>query len=514
MMEKYLSVAEMVSVEKAADAAGHTYDKMMACAGASLADEILAAYSHYENKEVLALVGSGNNGGDALVALKKMLQKGWHANAYLISKRENDRLVTDFLQHGGRADYLDDDPGMANLANLVSKTDVLVDGLLGTGIHLPLREPIPEVLKAACQALDACEEKPAVVAVDCPSGVDCDSGEAAEECIPADLTVSMASVKQGLLKLPAFSLLGKLVVGDIGLLEGLSEWEGIDRVVLDISVLENLPRRPLNAHKGTFGTALVIAGSRSFSGAALLAGKAAFRSGTGWVEMAVPEAIQLALVGAFGEATWLPLPDDDGVIVEGAAEVIKAQLGKETAALIGPGFGQHQSTKQFLDNLLSADLPPLVIDADGLKLMAQLKEWWTRIPGSSILTPHPGEMSVLCGLSVEEIQADRVAAAEKFSKQWGHVVVLKGAFTVVAEPEGRTAILPVATPALARAGTGDVLAGIILGLRAQGVGAFVAACAGVWLHAQAGLLAAAEVGSTAGVLAGDLIEVLPWLLPE
>jgi hydroxyethylthiazole kinase-like uncharacterized protein yjeF len=514
MMEKYLSIAEMITVEKAADAAGHSYEKMMACAGASLAEEILTAYSYYENKEILALVGSGNNGGDALVALKKMLQKGWHANAYLTSKRENDRLVTDFLQHGGRVDYLDDDPDISNLAALVTKSDVLVDGLLGTGIRLPLKAPIPEVLAAANLALDACEQKPAVVAVDCPSGVDCDSGEAAEECIPADLTVSMAAVKQGLLKLPAFGLSGKLVIGDIGLPEGLPEWEEIKRVVLDASVLENLPKRPLNAHKGTFGTALVVAGSRSFSGAALLAGKAAFRSGAGWVEMAVPEEIQLALVGAFQEATWLPLPNTDGAIAENAADVIKAQLAKETAALIGPGFGQHQSTKKFLDNLLSAELPPLVIDADGLKLTSQLKEWWARIPALSILTPHPGEMSVLCGLSVEEIQADRAATAEGFSKQWGHVVVLKGAFTVVADPEGRTAILPVATPALARAGTGDVLAGIIVGLRAQGMEAFEAACAGVWLHAQAGLLAAAEVGSTAGVLAGDLIEVLPWLLPE
>jgi NAD(P)H-hydrate epimerase len=423
-------------------------------------------------------------------------------------------LVRKYSAEGGRLTYFDEDQELAALAKLVADAGVVMDGLLGTGIRLPLREPVPGVMAAVNRALGACEIKPPVIAVDCPSGVDCDSGEVAEECIPADLTVCMAAVKQGLLKLPAFGLLGKLVVGDIGLPQGLPEWEKITRVVLDPTILRKIPPRPLDGHKGTFGTALVIAGSRSFTGAALLAGKAAFRSGAGWVHMAVAEEIQLGLVGAFPEATWLPLPGFHGVISEDAAGVVLEGLNKETAVLIGPGMGQEFTTRRFLEKLLSPELPPLVIDADGLKLLAQFDRWWDYLPGQTVLTPHPGEMSVLCGRSVKDIQAERVATAEEYALKWGHVVVLKGAFTVMAAPGGETAILPLATPALARAGTGDVLAGIILGLRAQGMGAFEAACAGVWLHAQAGLLAAAEMGSTAGVLAGDLIEVLPWLLPE
>lgn len=513
-MEKYLSVAEMIAVEKAADANGHTYEKMMAHAGASLAKAVHDAYSQLNDKQVMGLVGSGNNGGDALVAMSLLMQRGWRANAYLTARREDDPLVSEFLQSGGRVEYLDEDQDLEKLQARVKAADVILDGLLGTGIRLPLRAPIPSVLQAVKNAIEACEIQPQVVAVDCPSGVDCDSGEMAEECIPADLTVCMAAIKQGLLDLPAYGLLGQLVVGDIGLPPGLPEWEKISRRVLDHTILRKIPPRPLSAHKGTFGTALVIAGSKSFAGAALLAGKAAFRSGAGWVNMAVVEDIQMGLVGAFPEATWMPLPGYQGVINEDAAEVVKEGLTKETALLIGPGMGQEFTTQRFLEQLLTPDLPPLVIDADGLKLLGKLEEWWTKLPDMAVLTPHPGEMSILCDSQVEEIQKERVATAEEWAERWGHVVVLKGAFTVVAEPGGETAILPVATPALARAGTGDVLAGIILGLRAQGMDAYEAACAGVWLHAEAGKLAAEEVGSTAGVLAGDLIKVLPWLLTE
>jgi NAD(P)H-hydrate epimerase len=175
----------------------------------------------------------------------------------------------------------------------------------------------------------------------------------------------------------------------------------------------------------------------------------------------------------------------------------------------------ENTTKKFLDHLLTRNtLPPLVIDADGLKLLAQLDNWANRIPDQSVLTPHPGEMSVLTGMETEEIQSNRVEAAESFSKKWGQVVVLKGAFTVVAEPDGQTGIVPVASPALARAGTGDVLAGLITGLRAQGMDAYSAALAGAWLHAQAGLAAAKRLGGTAGVLAGDIIREIPILLPR
>jgi NAD(P)H-hydrate epimerase len=225
-----------------------------------------------------------------------------------------------------------------------------------------------------------------------------------------------------------------------------------------------------------------------------------------------------------------------GVIAEGAAGVLRQNLERANALLVGCGFGLEDTTAAFLSALLGGPkasrgpigfvhpaqgasaqkggLPPMVIDADGLKLLARIPNWPQVLPSNSVLTPHPGEMAVLTGLSKEELQGDRVASAERFAKEWGHVVVLKGAYTVIASPVGETAIIPVATPALARAGTGDVLAGLIAGLRAQGVEAFPAAWAGAWIHAQAGLRAAELLGGSASVLAGDVLDQIAEVLRD
>jgi NAD(P)H-hydrate epimerase len=207
-----------------------------------------------------------------------------------------------------------------------------------------------------------------------------------------------------------------------------------------------------------------------------------------------------------------------------------------TVLLWGPGFGIEESTAGFVRRLVEgrgarskprgigfvggasvkeeagATLPPMVIDADGLKLLARMSEWWKMLPPLAVLTPHPGEMAILTGKTVEELQADRLGAAAAYASTWGHVVVLKGAMTVVAAPDGRACVIPVATSALAHAGTGDVLAGMIAGLRAQGVAPYEAAAAAAWLHAQSGLLAAESLGHEASVLASDMIEVLPEVL--
>jgi NAD(P)H-hydrate epimerase len=228
-----------------------------------------------------------------------------------------------------------------------------------------------------------------------------------------------------------------------------------------------------------------------------------------------------------------------GVIASEAADVLMKNLERATALLIGPGLGLEDTTRDFIANLLKGkaeiathgrmgfvqgkgtntdlkpvSLPALVFDADGLKLLSRLPDWPKLLPQPAILTPHPGEMSILTGLAIDEIQKDRLNVARKFSQEWGHVVVLKGAFTVIAAPDGRTTTIPLATPALARAGTGDVLAGLIVGLRAQGVDAYDAARAGAWIHAQAGQLAAEIEGSTGAVMAGDVLEAIPDVIAD
>jgi len=512
---KLVSVAEMVAIEREANARGLSYERMMENAGTGLGEVIHDAYSHLSEHSVLGLIGSGNNGGDTLVALSFLAEKDWKATAYIVRPRPaGDRLMERFESKGGRIFLLEKDPDLEQLIELIQDHWVLLDGVLGTGIQLPLKGRVATVLDKTRELVAAMAKPPAVVAVDCPSGVDCDSGQAAEETIPADLTVTMAAVKKGLLEFPAFQLLGKLELVGIGLAEDMELWRDIRRTVPDTDwVRARLPKRPLNAHKGTFGTALVVGGCANYTGAVLLAGKAAYRIGAGLVTLAIPKTIHTSLAGHFPEATWLPLSDQDGYIAEEASDELLHNLERATAMLIGPGFGLEEASRRFIFQVIEKkskknrpDLPPLVMDADGLKLLAQLEGWPGLIPPRTVLTPHPGEMSVLTGLSTAEIQANRMQWAEKQAREWGHVLILKGACTVVAGPDGRTAVVPMATPALARAGTGDVLAGLVVGLRAQGVEAFEAAVLSAWIHAQAGIRAAARLGSTTSIMAGDVLE--------
>lgn len=535
---KFVSVDEMRVVESQADAAGLSYAQMMENAGKSLADII-----HHKvqleatTRSVLALVGSGNNGGDALVALSYLADWGWSVTAYLVKPRPHDLLVERVEKIGTVIKHASKGASEV-LGELIQTSDLILDGILGTGARPPLGSDIGEILNLVKDRTSNKSRRALIVAVDCPSGVDCDTGAAPENALKADLTVTMAAVKQGMFRFPAANLIGDLQVASIGRLDGLPGWDSIKRFVVDPDwVSDRLPERPADAHKGTFGTALVCAGSMNYTGAAWLSGQAAYRIGAGLVTIAIPEPLYNALAGQFPEATWLVLPDEMGVLSGQAAPVLMKNLGKATALLLGPGWGQEDSTLDFLDRLLDPDhtdfgrsfgfgaahpshgevrragaLPPLVIDADGLKLLTKIDDWHKRLPANTVLTPHPGEMSILSGVNKEEILSDRIAVAERFAHNWGHVVVLKGAYTVIAAPDGLTALIPVASAALARAGTGDVLAGLIIGLRAQGVEAFPAAVIGAWIHAQAGLSAARKLGSSASVLAGDVLRHVPDVL--
>jgi NAD(P)H-hydrate epimerase len=535
-MMKFVSVAEMIAVEKEADQSGLSYARMMENAGSGLAKVIHDRYNYLMPGPVLGLVGSGNNGGDTLVALDYLSKWGWQGRAYIVRPRPaDDPLMSRLIATGGQIIDGETDPKREELANQLVDCALLLDGVLGTGIKLPLRGTIAEVLGFSGGMIKRMEQPPTVIAVDCPSGVDCDSGEVAEECLPADLTVTMAAIKKGLLSFPAYTYLGDLHLVGIGLDENMPVWKDVNRWVVDEDyVQDNLPTRKLDAHKGTFGTALVIAGSKNYPGAALLAGQAAYRAGAGLVTLAVPETIFPALAGNFIEATWLPLAHEDGSISQKSSRSILMNLAKATAVLVGPGFGLAETTARFISDLVdglqridesggkageagsinSRKQPAFVFDADGLKLLARIPDWHVRLPALSVLTPHPGEMAVLTGVPVVEIQSDRIGIAEAYAKRWGHVVILKGAFTVIASPDGRTAMIPIATPALARAGSGDVLAGLVVGLRAQGVSPYLAAALGAWIHARAGLRAAAVLGSTAAVIAGDILQGVVDVLAE
>lgn len=532
---KLVTVAEMRSIEAEANQKGVSYSDMMERAGDGIADVIKRYDPSIASKSVWGIIGSGNNGGDALIALLNLSSSGCKVTAYLASERKDDPILERIHAAGINVITDENEAERANLAEKLEDCDLLIDGLLGTGFKLPLRSTYADLIRI----VNACAHAYKIISVDCPSGIDCDSGELAEEFIHADITVCLQAVKVGLLTFPAYQYVGVLEVVDLMLPPDLDVEKNIKREVATAEcVARLLPKRPLQAHKGTFGTALIIAGSINYTGAAHLAGHAAYRIGAGLVQMAIPGPIYAALAGQFPEATWLLLPHEMGVIQAGAAKIILQNLDKVTAILLGSGWGVEDTTREFLEKLITGKmqserrrngigfvmmdaeddplaanyLPPLVIDADGLKLLAKLPDWPVVLPKNSVLTPHPGEMSIMTGLSIAEIQNHRMEIARTFAEEWGHILVLKGALTVVSAPNGRQSVVPVANPALARAGTGDVLAGIITGMIAQGIPPYEAAVAAVWIHAQAGIEASERIGHPASVLAGDVVNAIPRVL--
>lgn len=543
---RVVTVKEMRQLEAAADAAGHSYAQMMEIAGQRVAEAIQARCT-VKGAKVLVLVGPGNNGGDGLVAARYLAKAGAEVHGYLLKPRdpaqdENFRLA---IECEVETTFASNDHEWERLRRLTSEAHVLVDALFGTGTQPPLRGAVAELLRSVKEVLAERArptlpslvrlgglpappqvDRPLIVAVDGPSGMDFDNGELDDSALCADLTVTFAYPKRGHFLFPAAAALGELVVADIGI-TSLSTSESDLEVATPEMVRELLPARPPMAHKGTFGRALIIAGSVNYTGAACLAGAAAARAGAGLVTVALPSEIHSAVAARLTEATYILLPHELGVIAPSAVEVLSEYLEAYDALLIGPGLGRERPTKEFLQELLGAaehrpigfvptsevteresSLPPLVLDADALNILAELPDWPKRLPTQSVLTPHPGEMARLMHCTVAEVQADRVGAAQKQAALWQHVVVLKGAYTVIAAPDGRTVIQPFANAGLASGGTGDVLAGTIVALRAQGLGAFEAAVAGAYLHAAAGEYVRAEKG-VAGTVASDLLTHLP-----
>lgn len=358
-----------------------------------------------------------------------------------------------------------------------------------------------------------------VLAVDCPSGLNCDTGALDPAAVQASVTVTFACPKWGQVQFPGAGACGLLAVADIGVPAELTADIPAELVGPE-DVRRWLPSRPADAHKGTFGRVLIAGGSLNYTGAAYLSAAAATRAGAGLVTLAIPLPLHAALAGVLPEVTWLPLPGPEGThTAAGAMKLLRAAENYD-ALLIGPGLTSDADADEFIQTIFSdAGLSKerwqgaVVVDADALNLLAKLPAWPDRLPPNSILTPHPGEMARLTGLTVGEVNARRIENARGWAARWGHIVLLKGPHTVIAAPDGRAAVLPFALPALATAGSGDVLAGAIVALRAQGLAAFEAAVLGAYLHGQAGLLIS-RTGTLGGIVARDILASLPEALRQ
>ncbi|MEI7770939.1 MAG: NAD(P)H-hydrate epimerase [Chloroflexales bacterium] len=530
---KLVTTQEMRALERAAVDAGATWAGLMEQAGCGVAQVAIGRLMR--GGRALVLVGPGNNGGDGLVVARHLHDAGYPTQLYLWRRPDDpdDANRQRCRQRDISELSAEDDPAHTALRSALAAADLVIDALLGAGISRPVQGDLADIVTAVNAARAARGDSCTVLAIDLPTGVDSDSGAVAGAAIRADLTVATGVIKRGTLLYPGRVASGAIALADIGIPP-----QNLEACMSEMLTAEYarrlLPARPAEAHKGDFGKALIVAGSLHYPGAATLACAAAGRVGAGLVTLAASRTV-LGASGRGPEVTLQPLSEGEwGAIGPSAAEELGKALEGYAAMLIGPGLGQADPTKEFIRRIFgleqpkararvgflsgpsaeapsdggkALDLPTTVLDADGLNLLAAIEDWPEHLPhGRFIFTPHPGEMRRL--LKVDALPADLVACATDAARAWGQVVVLKGATTVVADPDGRSLVYDGANPALATAGTGDVLAGVIVGLLAQGMAAFAAAALAVYLHAAAGARVRDDLGE-AGALASDLLPQLP-----
>ena len=519
----------MAAIEQAADCSGVSLDTLMENAGLAVARAARDELGGAVGVRVVILVGPGNNGADGLVVARHLRRWGADVVCCLLTRRPEHDPKLDLAREYGVE--IIPSPGNTTLDRLLRRSHLVIDAVLGTGRSRPLDGPVRDAM-LTLQRLRRNSvgpepvEGPLWLALDLPTGLNPDTGEVDPACPRFDTTLALGYPKVGLLRFPGAERTGRLRVLDIGIPSGLPEEQSVDMEMLTPQwVASNLPPRPLDSHKGTYGHALVVAGSRHYVGAAWLASQASVRAGTGLTTLASPEGVYPIAAAKGAEAIHLPLTQDEhGRIHPSAAAVLvqaahpepvegRAARRPYTAALIGCGMGWSEETIEFLRLLLTETRErlsglPILIDADGLNNLSNIENWPAQVNGPLVLTPHPGEMSTLTGIPVGHIQADREGVAREWSNRWNATLVLKGAHTVIASPGQPVRISPFANPGLATGGTGDVLSGVIVSLLAQGLPPPVAAAVGVHLHAAAGQSVTSRIGNT-GLAASDLLDALP-----
>ncbi|MEN8614300.1 NAD(P)H-hydrate dehydratase [Dehalogenimonas sp. THU2] len=507
---KLVTAAEMRVLETLAVDNGVSLVQLMRNAGRAVATEIAGIFEPIEGKRILVLTGPGNNGGDGLVVARHLKEAGALVDVYLLAARKAREVVyREALASGLTPIEARMDAGFERLQETLSEADIVLDAVFGTGIGRPIKGIIAETLNAVAQARI---ERPQmeIIALDLPSGLNADTGAVDKAALRADYTIALGCPKRGFFLYPGAAYTGEVIVAGIGIPEGLDE-DVVTELLTDETVRSLLPERRPDAHKGAFGKALIVAGSPEFTGAAVLACLGAYRSGAGLVTLAARKSLNPVFAAKLTETTHLILPEtSDGQISAEAELIVGNHLERYQALAVGPGLGLASNTIEFVHGILSALTPNIktVIDADALNAIALTSDWWTALEHPAVLTPHPGEMARLTGLSVEQIESDRIGVARRYAELWQQTVVLKGAHTVIAAPDGRVAVSPYANPGLATAGTGDVLTGVITGLLAQGLSEFDAARAGVYLHAQAAEAVSHHFGDC-GMIASDLLPQLP-----
>jgi NAD(P)H-hydrate epimerase len=507
---KIVTQEEMRGLEEAAVKAGVSLDTLMENAGLAVARWIADHLGYLPSRRVLTLVGPGNNGGDGLCAARHLSRWGATVVCYLCVGRPDRDPKRDLAAADG-VQFVDaaEDPQFARLRTLALNSHLVLDAILGTGRARALIPPVSDEIRVVLGA--ARVHRPLVVALDLQTGLNANTGDFDANGLPADIVLTLGAPKLGMYLKPLVNPAEAVVTLDIGIPAGEDRDVRVEAMTEE-SAAALLPLRPIASNKGTYGRALVVGGSKNFVGAAYLAAAAAAASGAGIVTLAAPRSVTEIVASRLAEATYVPLVESEpgAPDPEVAGRQIIQACERVTAMLIGPGLGQTPYIGPMLRRMLAGPLPdiPLIFDADGLNALARVRMWWEQLRRPAAITPHPGEMARLMETTVEAVQDDRLGTARAGAEKFGCVVILKGACTIVAHPDGRARISPWANAALATGGTGDVLAGVVVSLLAQGVAPFDAATLAVYAHGLAGHMASGRTG-VASLVAGDVLAELP-----
>lgn len=486
---------------------------LMENAGRCVVEIMEHQFGRLQNAPVLVICGKGNNGGDGYVAARHLYNRGADVTVLSLGKenelkndakinfkilkelvrRENPKLLRLLLYRSGR------------MLSAFTKSDFILDAIFGTGFSGEVKDPYSSIVEWINR------QSSRVVSIDVPSGVDADTGDVVNTAVSADLTVTMANRKIGLLCGKGAGFAGTVKVADISIPKELKTVKSAKTFLTDADdVRIVLPRRPKNAHKHSVGKVFILAGSTGFTGAAALTSQSALRAGAGAVVLGTPLSVYPILAKKLTEVMVQPLPEtEDGSLSMTGYEAISKHISWADLVICGPGISRNSETCQLIWHIISECDKPLLIDADGLNNLSEkislLKNH--RSP-DIILTPHTGELARLTGVSADSIERNRITVARRVAQQYRITLVLKGAPTVIADEDGTVLINPTGNPGMASAGMGDVLAGLIGGLWAQGMNKTEAAYAGVFLHGYAGDLARLEFGEKS-LLAKDVQDLIP-----
>jgi NAD(P)H-hydrate epimerase len=493
---------------------GLTIPKLMEAAGQAVVNAMEKKFPPLSDKTVGVLCGKGHNGGDGLVVARSLKAQKASVVAVLVGEEEDLSEETKKQLHKAKTSkvpvlFLKDTDGLKSTRVALEECDLLVDALFGTGLSRPIDGLFRDLVR-----LVKTLSKP-VVAVDIPSGLSADSGVPLGETLSAQLTVTFGLPKLGFYSPTSPTFLGEWSVDPIGFPEELLNASFIKQELIDMEMVKKaLPRFDDYAHKGIRGRVVVVAGATGLTGAATLCALGAQRIGAGLITVACPESLNNILEVKLTEPMTAPVPEVEGgfLSLRAAGRIIHLTTNVN-AVVIGPGVGRHRETGQLMRELVTKLAVPMVVDADALNLLGGQLDIFKAVKVPVILTPHPGEAAWLLKTTINEVEQNRVKVAKQIAEGYNVTVVLKGHYTVIASPQGEVRINPTGNRALATAGTGDVLSGIIGGLLAQRLSPFEAATAGVYIHGLAGEKASRRMGLD-GVLAGDLLPILPRVLRQ